>query len=108
MELHSFSALKNKRFSNVGAIIVSQSAVLHAARQRNDMVLATIAAVPADKCFGQHAPSVVRIPKCPLNLAPIDECIVAIVIVKSECIDRTISNLWGIHSLRYRVNLCSG
>ena len=93
MGLLSLSALRNKSFSNLGAIIVIPSAALHAARQGNYMGLATMAAVPTAKCFGQYAPIVVKIPKYPLNLVPVDGCIVAIATVKSERIDNTISKL---------------
>ncbi len=78
----SLSVRKNKKFSNHGASVMSLSAVLHASQ--GDIAPAAMAAVPTAKCFGQHAPTVVKIPQYLLNLELVDGCIVAIATVKSE------------------------
>jgi hypothetical protein len=45
------------------------------------------AAVPVAKCFGQHVPSVVKLPKCHLSLAKVGRCTVANATAKSELVD---------------------
>jgi len=65
---------------------MSPSVVPRAARQgsQSDMEIVAAATTLAAKCFPQHAPSVAKIPKYPLNLVLVDRCIVAIATVKSD------------------------
>jgi DNA-directed RNA polymerase subunit RPC12/RpoP len=46
-----------------------------------------IAAVPAAKCFRQHAPSVAKIAKCHLSPDKVGQCIVANATAMSELVD---------------------
>lgn len=70
---------------------MSLSAVPRAAKQGNqsatEVVALAAATAPRAKCFPPYAPSVVKKPKCRLNLAVVDRYIVAIVTVKSDRID---------------------
>jgi len=84
VELHLLSALRNKSFTSPRALLMSQSAVPHAARQGNQGVMETAITDPDARCFPQHAPSAVKIPKYPLNLAMIDLFIVEIATVKLD------------------------
>jgi len=79
------SALRNRSFSDPEAIPMSPSAVPRADRPGSQSVpeAATEAATDPDaRCFRQHVPSVVRIPKYPLSLAVIGRSTVAIATVK--------------------------
>ena len=74
---------------------MSPSAALRAARQGSQSVTEIaameIAAMPPDaRCFPQHARSVARVPKYPLNLAVISRYIVAIATVKSDRVDNAV------------------
>jgi len=65
---------------------MSPSAVPRAAKQGNQSVteIAAIAMGPDAKCSLQYAPSVAKTLKYLLNLAVVDQCIVAIATVKSD------------------------
>jgi len=63
---------------------MSLSAAPHAASQGNQSVLEAEATRPNVKCFLQNVLSVAKTPKYLLNLAVVDQCIVAIAIVKSN------------------------
>jgi len=63
---------------------MSQSVVPRADRQGSQSVTETAIIVPDARCFPQHAPSVARTPKYPLNLAVISRFTVAIATVKSD------------------------
>ncbi len=84
--LPSLSVLRSRSFSNPGAILMSPSAAPHAARQesQNDTEVAATTAVPVAKCFRQHAPSVAKPLKYPLNLAVISRFTVVIATVKLD------------------------
>ncbi len=71
---------------------MSPSVAPHAARQGSQNDTEMTATDPDAKCFRQHVPSVAKIPKYPLNLVPVDRCIVAIATVKSDRVDRAVSN----------------
>ena len=66
-------------------MMVSLNAAPHAVGQgsQGDTEVAATLTVPAE-CFVQHAPTVVKIPKYPLNLVLVDVYIVAIATVKSD------------------------
>ena len=91
--LPSLLALRSKSFSNLGAILMSPSAAPHAARQGSQNDTEMTATGPDAKCFGQHAPSVAKIPRYPLNPVLVDRCIVAIATVKSDRVASAVSNL---------------
>jgi len=96
--LPSLSALRNKSFSNPEAILTSQSAVPHAARQGRQSDTETAATGPDARCFLRHVPSAARIPKYPLNLAVISRFTVAIATVKSDQVDNvgcTLVHTWA-------------
>ena len=90
MGLTSLSALKNRSFSNPEVILMSPSAAPRAVRQGSQSVTEIVATDPDARCFPQHAPSVARILKYPLNLAVIGRCIVAIATVKSDQVDKPV------------------
>ena len=106
--LPSLSALRNKSFSNLRAILMSPSAVPHVAKQgrQSDTEIVTTATGPHAKCFLQYAPSVAKIPKYPLNLVLVDQCIVAIATAKSDRVDSAVLNLKSIHRLECRAYVC--
>ena len=90
MGLPSFSALRNKGFSNPGAILMSQSAVPNAVRQgkHGRTVTATemVAITPglAVKCSLRYAPSVEKTPRYHSNPVKVGRFIVAIAIIRSD------------------------
>ncbi len=78
------SALRNKSFSSLKAILTSPSDVPHAVRQGSQSVTETAATGPDARCFLRHALSVAKTPKYPLNLAVISRFTVVIATVKSD------------------------
>lgn len=69
---------------------MSPSVAPHAVRQGSQSVPEIVATAPHARCFPQHAPSVARILKYPLNLAVIGRCIVAIATEKSDQVDKLV------------------
>jgi len=54
---------------------------------QSDTEIVATAAVPAAKCFRQHAPNVAKIAKCHLSPDKVGQCIVANATAMSELVD---------------------
>jgi len=89
VELPLLSALRNKSFSSLRAILMSPSAVPNAARHGSQSVTEAAAMDPDARCFPRYVPSVAKILKYLSNLAVIDRFTVAIATVKSDRVDNT-------------------
>jgi len=89
VELPSPSALGNKSSSNLKALPMSLSVVPHAVEptKRSVPVAETTATVPSGKCFVPSTPGVGKTWKYRLSLLKIDQCIVAIVTIRSDLAD---------------------
>ena len=84
----SASPLRNKSYFKPGAILMSPSAVPHAARQgRQSGMEVVVTATGHAKCFLPYAPSAAKTPKYLLNLPLAGRSIVAIVTVESDRVD---------------------
>jgi len=84
----SASPLRNKSYFKPGAILMSPSAVPHAARQgRQSGMEVVVTATGHAKCFLPYAPSAAKTPKCLLSLSLAGRSIVAIATVNSDRLD---------------------
>ncbi len=88
MGLPSLSALRNKSFSSLRAILTSPSVVQNAARQGSQNVTEAVTTVPDVRCSLRYVPSAAKAPKSHLNLAVISRFTVAIATEKSDLVDK--------------------
>ena len=99
MVLILFSALRHSRFSNPGSLVMNPGTAAHAVMQKspgNTEIVATGIAVPAVKCFQQHAQRAEEKPGYPSNPIQGEGCTVEIAIIRSPQPDSAISSFSNI------------